>query len=64
MYLTDRLPKPSYDSVTLIKKTTEDMERRSTEVEVEDEILASNGSLPELKKNAKSVPKVCNEKHK
>lgn len=40
------------------------MERRSTEVEVEDEILASNGSLPELKKNAKSVPKVCNEKHK
>lgn len=62
LYLTDRLPKPSYDSEnrTLRKKTTENTELRN--VEAEDEMITSQASLPEPQKNSKSVPKIPNEK--
>lgn len=67
LYLTDRLPKPSYDSVSNhggFKKKTESVEKRRTTEGDEDK--GSVDLLPEMKKNAKSVPKKSNEtgKHK
>lgn len=60
LYLTDRLPKPSYDTEStrnLKKKTDSVKKNRITDGENEN-----MSSLPDLKKNAKSVPRNPKEK--
>lgn len=59
LYLTDRLPKPSYDteSTRNLKKKNDSVEKRRITDCDDDNIL-----LPDLKKNAKSVPRNPKEK--
>ena len=60
LYLTDRLPKPSYDtdSTRNLKKKTESVEKRLM-TDGEDDNMSL---LPDLKKNTKSVPRNAKEK--
>jgi hypothetical protein len=60
LYLTDRLPKPSYDtdSTRNLKKKTESVEKRLI-TDGEDDNMSL---LPDLKKNTKSVPRNAKEK--
>ena len=60
LYLTDRLPKPSYDSESTrnLKKKTQSVEKRRI-TDGDDDNMSL---LPDLKKNTKSNPKNGKEK--